>query len=86
MDAKFISGNEGGVLASLARPENFLAALFPVSITLWLMAFLAFFVFLSLSSLMASVFRALQFSQAPCLVTLFADGSPTSRPTLPRRS
>ena len=84
MDAKLISGNEGGLLASMARPENFLAALFPLSITLWLMAFLAFFVFVSFSSLIASIFRAMQFGQAPQLVTLFPDASPTSRPTLPR--
>jgi hypothetical protein len=84
VDAKFISGNESGLLASLTQPENFLAALFPVSITLWLMAFLAFFAFLSISSLVASIFRALQLSKAPGLVTLFPDASPTSRPTLPR--
>jgi hypothetical protein len=84
VDAKLISGNESGLLALLAQPENFLATLFPVSITLWLIAFLAFFAFLSFSSLIASIFRAVQFCPAPRLVTLFPDGSPTSRPTLPR--
>jgi hypothetical protein len=84
VDAKLISGNESSLLASLARPENFLAALFPLSITLWLIAFVAFFVILSFSSLVASIFQAVQFSPAPRLVTLFPDGSSTSRPTLPR--
>jgi hypothetical protein len=84
MDAKLISAGATGALGSQARPEDFLFILAVLSPTLWLLVFLTCYYSSGFSSVFSRIFRALQFRQAPAVVTLFADGSPTSRPTLSR--
>jgi hypothetical protein len=83
MQAEFIPDGKSGLAASLASPENFLVALFVLSPTLWLLVFLACYLSAGLSLTFSRIFREPQFCPAPQLVTLFPDGPPTSRPTLP---
>jgi hypothetical protein len=80
----FIPTSESGATVSLAQPENFLVALFVLSPTLGLLLFLGCYLWGCLSGSIASVFRAARFFQGPRLVTLFPNGSSTSRPTFPR--
>jgi hypothetical protein len=80
----FIPTSESGATVSLAQPESFLVALFVLSPTLGLLLFFACYLSACLSGSIASVFRAARFLQGPRLVTLFPDGSSTSRPTFPR--
>jgi hypothetical protein len=80
---KLIPADKSGLRASLAQPENILVALFVLSPTLWLVAFALYFLSIGASSVASCVFRAIGLWQAPRLVTLFSDGSPTPRPTFP---
>jgi hypothetical protein len=83
VQAEFIPDGKSGLVASLASPENFLVALFVLSPTLWLLAFLACYLSAALSMALSSTFQSLQFGRASQLVTLFPDGPPTPRPTFP---
>jgi hypothetical protein len=68
----------------LIHPENLMVVLFTLSTTLWLLAFVGYYLSIRLSGSFSALARAAQFFQARHLVTLFPDGSPTSRATFPR--
>jgi hypothetical protein len=80
----FIPTNESDPTASLAQPENFLVALFVLSPTLWIIVFLACYLSAYLAGSISSMLRATRFFESPRLVTLFPNGTPTTRTTLPR--
>jgi hypothetical protein len=80
----FIPTKESGPTASLAQPENFLVALFVLSPTLWIIVFLVFYLSAYLAGSISSVLRVTRFLQSPRLVTLFPNGTPTTRATFPR--
>jgi hypothetical protein len=84
VETNTIPDGKSGALAALAQPENFLVDLFVLSPTLCLVLFAGCFLSSYLSGAVASLFRAARFFQGPRLVTLFPDGSSTSRATLPR--
>jgi hypothetical protein len=83
VDAKLISAGGSGPLGLPTQTGDILIALFALSPTLWVLAFVVYFVWLGFSSGAAAVFQALQFRLTPRVVTLFPNGSTTSRPTLP---
>ena len=80
----FIPTKESGPTASLAQPENFLVALFVLSPTVWIIVFLGCYLSAYLAGSISSVLRGTRLFESPRLVTLFPNGTPTTRATFPR--
>jgi hypothetical protein len=79
----FIPTEESGPTASLAQPENFLVALFVLSPTVWIIVFLGCYLSAYLAGSISSVLRGTRLFESPRLVTLFPNGTPTTRATFP---
>jgi hypothetical protein len=84
VDTNPISASKVNAILALFRPENYLLVLFALSTTLWTIAFLAYYLSSRMAGSVASLFRGARCFQSPRLATLLVDGSPTTRPTLPR--
>jgi hypothetical protein len=80
----FIPTKESDPTASLAQPENFLVALFVLSPTVWIVVFVGCYLSAYLAGSISSVLLATRLFESPRLVTLFPDGTPTTRATFPR--
>jgi hypothetical protein len=84
VNTELIPTNRSGPLASLGQPESYLVALFVLSPALWLLVFATCYLSVASYPVKSMVSRVMRFCGAPHLATLFADGSPTSWPTLSR--
>ena len=83
MDAKLNSADRQRCPELSTQTGNLLIALFVLSPTLWVLGFLMYFLCLGFSSGAAAVLQAVRFRLTPRVVTLFPNGSTTSRPTFP---